>query len=694
MLSMRIRLVLVTLMIFAVTVTGTHAAETLGTGFTYQGELKTLGEPLNGSVDLEVALFDVEIDGVSLDVLELQNIPVTNGLFTIQLDFGAEIFNGDARWLEIAVRSPHDPTDTEILTTLTPRQPLTANPYALQTRGLFVDNSGNVGMGTDSPSPETTLHLRAGGDNFGVLVDSLGASGSEIGLHAGPSGYSSIAKNAFFNSGWKRFTETQGAFFQQIEPGGNVLLGVAPPGTGNIEWNTSLFLRSDGNVGVGHGNPVFPLHVKKVHASSWIAGIHNTGTGISDKGLVVRADGGDPFLVQSASGDLVSVKQNGNVGIGIITPASPLHVSSSLDLAKLLYVESKTTSDEFVVAITGEIHGLKGVGVFGVSRATSGVSTGVLGRVSSPDGYAGNFTGGRNYFEGNVGIGDFNPLAKLHIHAEGGTAPLLIEPGSTSEHMQLVPRATAPTGATEGDVYAHTNGTIYYRSNSAWTAMNSAADFSELMLPVGSGIKAHDGTAAYEGEIGFSEIISINDNGHYVRCRSPYDERISGIESGDRGLYYLPQGSPERTQGQRQFGLIGHVKLKVSAENGAIRPGDFVTCSGSRPGVGMKATRTGRVVGIAKGAFDGDHEKVGLIEVYVNPHTWLADSTTVSGAAGNDYDALKREFVVLKAENASLRERLDDIENLIHQLSARDDLPHELWFQDSLPTAVNNEYQE
>ena len=50
---------------------------------------------------------------------------------------------------------------------------------------------------------------------------------------------------------------------------------------------------------------------------------------------------------------------------------------------------------------------------------TTGLNYGVPGHTRSADGYAAHFTGGKNYFEGNVGIGETNPTAQLHI---GGTA--------------------------------------------------------------------------------------------------------------------------------------------------------------------------------------------------------------------------------------------------------------------------------
>ena len=61
----------------------------------------------------------------------LTNAPVgvTNGLFTVVLDFGTGIFNGSSRALEIAVRGYGD---TNAYTVLSPWQTLTSVPYAIQ----------------------------------------------------------------------------------------------------------------------------------------------------------------------------------------------------------------------------------------------------------------------------------------------------------------------------------------------------------------------------------------------------------------------------------------------------------------------------------------------------------------------------------------------------------------------------------
>ena len=98
-----------------------------GTAFTYQGRLNNGANPANGSYDLTFALFAASSGGGPLNgVITNGSTPVSNGLFTVTLDFGAN-FPGAARWLEIAVRT----NGNGAFATLSPRQPLTPAPYAI-----------------------------------------------------------------------------------------------------------------------------------------------------------------------------------------------------------------------------------------------------------------------------------------------------------------------------------------------------------------------------------------------------------------------------------------------------------------------------------------------------------------------------------------------------------------------------------
>jgi len=99
----------------------------LGATFTYQGRLSDGANPANGSYGMLFYLYDAPTNGTQLGNLGIASVPVSNGLFTAQLDFGATAFDGNARWLEIAVQTNGAVT----FTPLTPRQPVTPTPYAL-----------------------------------------------------------------------------------------------------------------------------------------------------------------------------------------------------------------------------------------------------------------------------------------------------------------------------------------------------------------------------------------------------------------------------------------------------------------------------------------------------------------------------------------------------------------------------------
>ena len=140
------RFVLTALLLFAVS-TAIHA-ETLGTAFTYQGELVQQATKVTGECDFGFGLWDAETSGTEVaTAVDVLNVMVNEGIFTVELDFGTGNFNGDARWLEIAVVCP---AASGVLTTLAPRQELTATPnafFALEAGGMDWSGLRNVPAG-------------------------------------------------------------------------------------------------------------------------------------------------------------------------------------------------------------------------------------------------------------------------------------------------------------------------------------------------------------------------------------------------------------------------------------------------------------------------------------------------------------------------------------------------------------------
>lgn len=131
------------------------AQESLRTAFSYQGQLELDGSLISGEVDMQFTLYDAAVGGsviglpVIFDSTANGGVTAVSGNFTVTLDFGAAALNGDRRWLHISVRYP---AGTGGYVGLAPRQELTGAPYALQTRGLFVDDQLRVGIGTRTPS--------------------------------------------------------------------------------------------------------------------------------------------------------------------------------------------------------------------------------------------------------------------------------------------------------------------------------------------------------------------------------------------------------------------------------------------------------------------------------------------------------------------------------------------------------------
>jgi hypothetical protein len=99
-----------------------------GTGFTYQGFLNQGNSPANGDYDFQFILYDALVGGAQVgSTLSLEDVSVSQGLFTVTLDFGA-VFDGTALFLEISVRSGDS---SGAYDSLSPRQALTPAPFVM-----------------------------------------------------------------------------------------------------------------------------------------------------------------------------------------------------------------------------------------------------------------------------------------------------------------------------------------------------------------------------------------------------------------------------------------------------------------------------------------------------------------------------------------------------------------------------------
>jgi hypothetical protein len=306
----------------------TLASPLVAQPFTYQGFLKQNGQPVNGTTSLTFRLYDAPTGGIQIGSPITQTVNVQNGLFTVQLDFGA-VWNGEDRYLEISVGS----------TTLAPRVKITPTPYAAfaasagfaqrpwQSAGSNIFyNDGNVGIGTSSPAARLSL---GGGDANTKLAIWQGNTASQVmGLGVGPAQF-----RLHLNNSGDRFS------FLNAPNGSEVMT-----------------VRGDGNVGIGTWNPWYRLHVE-----------------------------GDGYF-------------SGRMILGDGTPVGRLYVTG--DSQYLLYVRNNSSGDS--TAVTGIVNtpsaigwgvfgetrsnSISSAGVYGLATSSTGNTKGVWGRSLSPDG--------------------------------------------------------------------------------------------------------------------------------------------------------------------------------------------------------------------------------------------------------------------------------------------------------------------
>ena len=337
----------------------------LGTGFTYQGQLKTNGVPVNGDCYIAFRVFDAASGGNRVSVALTPTVAITNGLFTTVLDFGPNVFTGEARWLDMLV---HCPVGPGAFTALNPRQALTAVPYAFALPGFRTEPNavspnivgghiGNTitpltagsailsgGAANSSNSIDANYSVIAGGSNNNISSDyafiggglsntvSSFADGVFIGggLDNTAGGVNGISFDAFIGGG---FSNTVGSRESVIGGGIHNTANGDQSFIGGGEKNMITSAANHAVIGGGFANIASgPYSVVPGGDQNQAFGYYSFAGGLGARALAngdfVWADSvGVPFT--STANDQFVVRAAGGFGIGTNAPATQLHVVKS-----------------------------------------------------------------------------------------------------------------------------------------------------------------------------------------------------------------------------------------------------------------------------------------------------------------------------------------------------------------------------
>ena len=455
---------LFTVVMSALLTTATLYAQTpVGTAFTYQGQLKDGGLPAEGNYDLRFRLYDDPNAGAQVGSdTYADDWLVSGGLFNVELDFGA-VFAGDALWLEVAVR-PWDSVDPH--TVLSPRQPLTASPYAL----YALNSPGSSGLWTES------------GDDIYYDV---------------------------------------------------------------------------GNVGIGMTKPLCPLQVEST--ALYTVHARNRTTSGTSYGGFFRSDSYSGYGVIGYASDATG----GNVGVFGKTDSVNANAYG-------VYGRALATTGQGR-GVYGQTESTEGTGVHGEAVAATGTNFGVKGTVASPDGYAGYFTGGRNYFEGNVGIGTTDPEQLLHLqHSEAGVAPnadsLLVVERNGSSYINILAPDSAESGVLFGNpTDGSAAGGVLYNSAATPAGMqfSVAGNSTEMVIQsdgnvgVGTTAPGHTLHVVSDGEraiFGENTAASGPVYGVYGQSACAGGHGVRGVATAVSGAAYGVYGQSDSTSGRGVYG--------------------------------------------------------------------------------------------------------------------------------------------
>lgn len=552
--------------IICIVVSGARLASAQGTAFNYQGRLNTNGSPALGLYDFRSAIYDAVTNGAQIGgALTNAAVGVTNGVFTVTLDFGDGIFTGPARWLDLSVR-----TNGGVFTNLVPRTALLAVPYA-----IYAGQANSVTNGAISvrqlQTPGAPTNGQALSYNGTSLVWQTLAPGSAAYVaKAGDTMTGALNLAAPANLGFGNnvrqminlwdvvygigvqdytFYQRTGSGFAWYR-GGSFTNTQNSPGSGGV---TLMTLDPSGNLtangGVNIAGDAYLSSDTFIYGTVYgYAGIVGESTTLDGSGSGVIGYGERPGTVGTASRGVLGQSYNNDGVEGISTTSTGVHAESTSGYGMFGHSQGN-------------------IGVFGQTAADA--QAGVLGRNDGPTG-----NGGRAVFgyasTGAIGVNGVSEVGDGMVGESHGAG--------RSGVVGLSSSATGYGGYfynTGGGVALHVNGSAEVNCLTIFGGCDVAEPFpmSAPAIPQGAVV-----------------VIDAENAGQLKLSNRAYDTRVAGIVSGANGINPGVSLHQEGVlEGGQNVALSGRVYVLADAATGAIQPGDLLTTSDT-PGHAMKVT--------------------------------------------------------------------------------------------------------
>lgn len=512
----------------------------MGTTFTYQGRLIDANGPGDGLYDFRFKLYDSN-DALQGSVVDINDLDVIDGYFTTELDFGSIVFNGAARWLDIGVRPGNS---TGGFTSLSPRQEITPVPYSLQTRGIFVDNAGNVGIGTKNPQARLSL-----GAEVPPALKKLAVWDGTDDFYG-------------FGADWGRMTiYTNDEEKMTITDTGNVGIATTAPGQkldvdlGNIVVQGTGSFDAIGEEGI--------LYLGSIH--NYIKGVYGFGVKVGAYGV----------------GDVLSIEElSGRVGIGTTSPSYKLDVAGQVNLNKGGTGTALRVNGMEALWSDGNYFSWGYGGTANYFADNVGIGT------ITPQEKL--HVSGRARFD--LGTGQIN------VSTPGGWPGLIAF--SQNGHRRDITYDNSGVSITVSSTAAAptiSNGVRIFEDGKVAVKILQITGGSDMAEPFG--VKETDAVKA-----GMVLSIDAENAGKLKISQKAYDRCVAGIISGaggvEPGMLMTQTGSI--ADGDYPVALTGRVYCFADASYGKIQPGDLLTTSDT-PGHAMKVVDYTRAQGAVLG---------------------------------------------------------------------------------------------